>query len=203
MVELLTPRPTDKSASKQSSVTAASLRQDARQGHGARGRDSDENSLEAKAKRERSGRRSSLKSKRERERARAKLRGQLPSTGSSTSGMAPTRSLSLTTVIKIIVALLVMGFLCLLYLVPTIDTPSKSRIEKNLMSMKSKESKKQPKVPAERSEVEEKQVAAPAAVPREVDMEDPLLVTHVVWFDMTIGDEDIGRVDFQRPAICA
>lgn len=54
---------------------------------------------------------------------------------SKNSKMASSRNLSLTMVIKIIVTLLVMGFLCLLYLVPTIDTPSKSRIEKNLMSI--------------------------------------------------------------------
>lgn len=143
------------------------------------------------------------------------------------------RGLSLTTVIKIIVFLLTLGFVTLLYLVPQIDTPNKSRLEKSLMSIDRNSLKKAQekvarleqeklelqkklannensgsensesqiqiaKVPSARDQIpadSEQEPAQPQIPANNVDTTDPLYVTHKVWFDITIGEEDIGRIE--------
>lgn len=208
LIERETPAPTEKSVSKKTS------------------KKSRKNSLKSSKHGHQSQRkRSRSKPRRSKNSLSTSLEDAYSLTQSlSLSNMAHSRSMSLTTVIKIIVALLVMGFLCLLYLVPTIDTPSKSRIEKNLMSIDRsslKSSKKQPKAPvddidglddnqneavkADTIEIDKEEGGGskdlqplanlPAAVPRNVDLSDPLLVTHKVWFDMTLSGFDIGRIE--------
>lgn len=128
----------------------------------------------------------------------------------------------MTLVIKCIVSALTLGFLILLYLVPQIDKPHEERyiktgIKKSLDdSVKVEVRNGQPvivsggksqikKTPLEEEEKEEEPVKQPIIIrdpsfrqnlpKQEPDPSSKLIVTDVVWFQIQIGEKDVGKIE--------
>jgi len=122
-----------------------------------------------------------------------------------------TRSIPITLVIKIIVALLITGFLVLLYLVPQMDAPHKAASKGKISSNKSNVNNDD-KVSSSNSDEESNGSIKEPILPvppgpsgniakdpnsRKNTNYDPnslTIVTDIVWFDITIGGKYIGKI---------
>merc|ERR1712226_143289 len=98
--------------------------------------------------------------------------------------------LPLSSLIKILAALLVTGFIVTVYLMPQLDSQKGSKTDNNAENVP----KNVPLIaanPAARNDAEEK---APQAPPKQKP-EGPNVATDIVWFDMEIDGQSIGRIE--------